>query len=91
MSGATTSMISESCIASSLLLPQIPGLQQAASLLALGETFTAKQALEAGLLWKIVNADEVEKEEIEFNEQLLSNEARAAFTTSAKQRIRKAD
>ncbi|KQY19910.1 crotonase/enoyl-CoA hydratase family protein [Rhizobium sp. Root482] len=46
--------------ASSLLVPRIAGHQRAFALLAAGEPFTAAQALEAGLIWKIVDAEAIE-------------------------------
>lgn len=46
--------------ASSLLVPRIAGHQRAFALLAAGEPFTAQQALEAGLIWKIADAEAIE-------------------------------
>jgi len=46
--------------ASSLLVPRIAGHQRAFALLAAGEPFTAAQALEAGLIWKIADAEAIE-------------------------------
>jgi enoyl-CoA hydratase/carnithine racemase len=48
--------------ASSLLGPRIMGHQRAFALLAVGEGFSASQALDAGLIWKIVPEAEVETE-----------------------------
>jgi enoyl-CoA hydratase/carnithine racemase len=48
--------------ASSLLAPLMMGHQRAFALLALGEGFSAEQARDAGLIWKIVAADAVETE-----------------------------
>ncbi|HBF30123.1 crotonase/enoyl-CoA hydratase family protein [Rhizobium sp.] len=48
--------------ASSLLAPLLMGHQRAFALLALGEGFSADQAREAGLIWKVVEADAVETE-----------------------------
>ncbi len=45
--------------ASSLLLPQIAGYQRAAALLMLGETFTAGQACEMGMVNKVVPVSEL--------------------------------
>ena len=46
--------------ASSLLVPRVAGHQRAFALLAAGEPFTAQQALEAGLIWKIADAEAIE-------------------------------
>jgi enoyl-CoA hydratase/carnithine racemase len=46
--------------ASSLLAPQIMGHQRAFALLVAGEGFSAQAALEAGLIWKIVDPAQVE-------------------------------
>jgi enoyl-CoA hydratase/carnithine racemase len=48
--------------ASSLLGPRLMGHQRAFALLAAGEGFSAEQALNAGLIWKIVPEAEVEGE-----------------------------
>ncbi len=48
--------------ASSLLAPQIMGHQRAFAMLVAGEGFSAQAALEAGLIWKIVEPEEVEAE-----------------------------
>ncbi|MCF1493905.1 crotonase/enoyl-CoA hydratase family protein [Agrobacterium vitis] len=48
--------------ASSLLAPLAMGHQRAFALLALGEGFSAEQAREAGLIWKVVEPDAVEHE-----------------------------
>lgn len=48
--------------ASSLLVPRIIGHQRAFALLAAGEGFSAEQAREAGLIWKVVSESEVEAE-----------------------------
>lgn len=47
---------------SSLLAPQIMGYQRAFALLALGEAFSAEQAFQAGLVYRIVAEDELELE-----------------------------
>lgn len=46
--------------ASSLLAPRIMGHQRAFALLVAGEGFSAEAAREAGLIWKVVEAGEVE-------------------------------
>ncbi len=48
--------------ASSLIVPRIAGHQRAFALLAAGEPFTAAEAQEAGLIWKIAGADAIEEE-----------------------------
>lgn len=48
--------------ASSLLVPRIMGHQRAFALLAAGECFSADQAQQAGLIWKVVPETEVEAE-----------------------------
>ncbi|WP_370318813.1 crotonase/enoyl-CoA hydratase family protein [Oricola sp.] len=48
--------------ASSLLAPRIMGHQRAFALLGMGEGFTAEQALDAGLIWQIVERDHLEDE-----------------------------
>lgn len=46
--------------ASSLLVPKIMGHQRAFALLVSGEAFSAQAALDAGLIWKIVEPHDVE-------------------------------
>ncbi|CAD7056592.1 enoyl-CoA hydratase [Pseudorhizobium halotolerans] len=48
--------------ASSLIAPRVMGYQRAFALLAAGESFSAEQAREAGIVWKIVSSDAVEAE-----------------------------
>lgn len=48
--------------ASSLLAPQAMGHQRAFALLGMGEGFSAEQARDAGLIWKVVEADALEAE-----------------------------
>lgn len=48
--------------ASSLIAPRVMGHQRAFALLAAGEPLEARDALEAGLIWKIVGQDAVEDE-----------------------------
>ena len=48
--------------ASSLIAPRIMGHQRAFALLGMGEGFTAEQALDAGLIWQIVERDHLEDE-----------------------------
>lgn len=47
--------------ASSLLAPALMGHQRAYALLAMGEAFSAQQAVEAGLIYKIVEAEALEE------------------------------
>ncbi|MBB3659495.1 enoyl-CoA hydratase/carnithine racemase [Rhizobium sp. BK650] len=46
--------------ASSLIVPRIMGHQRAFAMLAAGEGFTAEDARQAGLIWKVTAPDEVE-------------------------------
>nr|CAD6613970.1 enoyl-CoA hydratase [Rhizobium sp. Khangiran2] len=48
--------------ASSLIAPRVMGHQRAFALLAAGESFSAEQAREAGIVWKVVSSDAVEAE-----------------------------
>ena len=48
--------------ASSLIASRVMGYQRAFALLAAGESFSAEQAREAGIVWKIVSSDAVEAE-----------------------------
>jgi enoyl-CoA hydratase/carnithine racemase len=48
--------------ASSLIAPQVMGHQRAFALLGMGEGFSAQEALDAGLIWKVVEADVLEAE-----------------------------
>ncbi|CAD7052916.1 enoyl-CoA hydratase [Pseudorhizobium endolithicum] len=48
--------------ASSLIAPRVMGHQRAFALLAAGEGFSAEQAREAGIVWKVVPASDVEAE-----------------------------
>lgn len=48
--------------ASSLLAPRVMGHQRAFALLVAGEGFTAEQARDAGIVWKVVSAGAVEAE-----------------------------
>lgn len=48
--------------ASSLLAPRVMGHQRAFAMLASGEGFSAQQALDAGLIWKVVEEADVEAE-----------------------------
>ncbi|MBX4907952.1 MULTISPECIES: crotonase/enoyl-CoA hydratase family protein [Rhizobium] len=48
--------------ASSLIAPRIMGHQRAFAMLAAGETFSAEDAREAGLVWKVTTPEEVESQ-----------------------------
>ncbi|WP_313617572.1 crotonase/enoyl-CoA hydratase family protein [Agrobacterium sp.] len=63
--------------ASSLLAPRVMGHQRAFALLAAGEGFSAKQALEAGLIWKMTEPENVEAESLEIARKLASKPPRA--------------
>jgi enoyl-CoA hydratase/carnithine racemase len=58
--------------ASSLLVPGITGHQKAFALLAMGEDFSAEQALAAGLIYKIVAEDALECEALKLAEKVAS-------------------
>lgn len=55
---------------SSLLAPKIMGYQRAFALLAMGEAMTAQQALEAGIVWRVVAEDELEAEVLKTAQKL---------------------
>ena len=56
--------------ASSLLAPRIVGRQQAFALLALGEGFSADRAKTAGLIYDVVDEDDLEREVFAAAEQI---------------------
>ncbi|MGB8819073.1 MAG: crotonase/enoyl-CoA hydratase family protein [Rhizobiaceae bacterium] len=56
--------------ASSLLVPAIAGHQRAFAMLVLGEGFSASQAKDAGLIWDIVEEDELEPKTLELAHRL---------------------
>jgi enoyl-CoA hydratase/carnithine racemase len=56
--------------ASSLLVPRVMGHQRAFALLAAGEGFSADQALQAGLIWKVVPEADVESETLKIASSL---------------------
>jgi enoyl-CoA hydratase/carnithine racemase len=62
---------------SSLLAPLVMGHQRAFALLALGEGFSASQAREAGLIWKVVAADAVEAETLSLAASLAAKPVQA--------------
>jgi enoyl-CoA hydratase/carnithine racemase len=63
--------------ASSLLAPRMMGHQRAFALLAAGEGFSAEQAREAGLIWKVVAPEEVEAETLKLAASLAAKPAGA--------------
>lgn len=56
--------------ASSLLAPALMGHQRAYAMLAAGEGFSADDAREAGLIWKVVEADQLEDTVMQTAQQL---------------------
>jgi enoyl-CoA hydratase/carnithine racemase len=62
---------------SSLLAPLAMGHQRAFALLALGEGFSASQAREAGLIWKVVAPDLVEAETLSLAASLAAKPVQA--------------
>jgi len=63
--------------ASSLIAPQIMGHQRAFAMLAMGEGFSAEQARDAGLIWKVVAADVLEAEVMTAAEALAAKPPKA--------------
>ncbi|MES5097278.1 crotonase/enoyl-CoA hydratase family protein [Agrobacterium sp. BA1120] len=63
--------------ASSLLVPRIMGHQRAFALLAANEGFSADEALQAGLIWKVVSAAEVEAETLKITAKLAAKPPQA--------------
>ncbi len=63
--------------ASSLLVPRIMGHQRAFALLAAGEGFSADEALQAGLIWKVVSEAEVEAETLKIAAKLATKPPQA--------------
>ncbi len=63
--------------ASSLLVPRIMGHQRAFALLAAGEGFSADQAQQAGLIWKVVPEAEVEAETLKIAAMLAAKPPQA--------------
>ncbi|WP_337266271.1 crotonase/enoyl-CoA hydratase family protein [Oryzifoliimicrobium ureilyticus] len=58
--------------ASSLIAPRVMGNQRAFALLALGEAFSAEEAKDAAIVWKVVEPDEVEREALDVAMRLAS-------------------
>jgi enoyl-CoA hydratase/carnithine racemase len=58
--------------ASSLLVPAITGHQRAFSLLAMGDDFSAEDAFKAGLIYKIVDENDIEAEVLKLSEKVAS-------------------
>lgn len=63
--------------ASSLLAPAVMGQQRAFALLAAGEGFSGEEACAAGLIWKVVPAQEVEAETLAIAAKLAAKPAGA--------------
>ncbi|MDO5894683.1 crotonase/enoyl-CoA hydratase family protein [Agrobacterium sp. Azo12] len=63
--------------ASSLLAPRVMGHQRAFALLVAGEGFSAKQAFEAGLIWKVTEPENVETETLEIARKLAAKPPQA--------------
>ena len=63
--------------ASSLLAPKLIGHQRAFALLAMGEGFSAEQALQAGMIWKVVSPEHVETETLALATRLASKPQQA--------------
>lgn len=66
---------------SSLLAPAMMGHQRAFALLAMGEDFTARQAADAGLIWKIVGEATLEGEVMATAERLAAKPPEALALT----------
>jgi enoyl-CoA hydratase/carnithine racemase len=73
--------------ASSLLVPAITGHQKAFSLLAMGDDFTAEEALNAGLIYKITGEGAIEAEALKLAERVA---ARAPEALQIARRLMKA-
>ena len=69
--------------ASSLLVPAIVGHQKAFSLLALGDDFSAQDALDAGLIYKIVSEDVIESETLKLAARVAARAPEALRITRA--------
>ncbi|WP_306119633.1 MULTISPECIES: crotonase/enoyl-CoA hydratase family protein [unclassified Roseitalea] len=67
--------------ASSLLAPALMGHQRAFAMLAMGETLSAEQAREAGLVYRIVAAEALEARVLEAAEALAAKPAQALALT----------
>ena len=63
--------------ASSLIMPAIVGRQQAFALLALGQGFSADRAKTAGLIYDVVDEDELERDVFAAAEEIASKPAEA--------------
>lgn len=63
--------------ASSLLAPRVMGHQRAFAMLASGEGFSAQQALDAGLIWKVVDEADVETETLKIAASLAAKPPQA--------------
>ena len=63
--------------ASSMLAPRVMGHQRAFAMLASGEGFSAQQALDAGLIWKVVDEADVEAETLKIAASLAAKPPQA--------------
>lgn len=63
--------------ASSLLAPRVMGHQRAFALLATGEGFSAHQAFEAGLIWKVTEPENVKTETMDIARKLAAKPPQA--------------
>ena len=63
--------------ASSLIMPAIVGRQQAFALLALGQGFSADRAKTAGLIYDVVDEDDLERDVFAAAEEIASKPAEA--------------
>jgi enoyl-CoA hydratase/carnithine racemase len=66
--------------ASSLIVPRLIGHQRAFAMLALSEGFTGQQALDAGLIYKVVDPDELETQAFAAAELIASKPPQALRT-----------
>lgn len=66
---------------SSLLMPRVMGYQAAFAFLALGDRIFAKEALRAGLIWKIARPEAVEAEALEAAARLAAKPVEALAIT----------
>lgn len=69
--------------ASSLLMPAVAGHQRAFAMLVLGEAFSAAQAKDAGLIWDIVEQDELEPKTIALAHRLATRAPEAVKLSKA--------
>lgn len=68
---------------SSLLVPAIAGHQRAFAMLVLGEGFSARQAKDAGLIWDIVDEDELDAKTIALAQRMAARAPEAVKLSKA--------